>query len=195
MEGCADMYTLHCFIYFPGSVIVALWGSDQKTELWIIPCKGQRVVGHRVHTAGTAAASWGTPNLPCREDCCDVPLRTMTSNQKTSLLQMNHLNSLQGLKTLWRWSCFYKNCKFLLLTDLPPRLIIHPPPLPNLSWLKRMLIFSAVFLLSFHLNVGLIQFSPIKQTHSLENREPPHPALLLKPDLLDTVLTLQENPC
>lgn len=41
--------------------------------------------------------------------------------------------------------------------------------------------------------MALIQFSPIKQTLSLENKEP-SPALLLKPDFVETVLTLQEKP-
>lgn len=86
MEGCAHVYTWHCFIYSCRSVVVALWSNDQKRELQVTPAR-VRVFSATGYTAGTAAASWGSPNAPGaeppRDNCDDVPLRTrIKSNQK-----------------------------------------------------------------------------------------------------------------
>lgn len=178
---CTRVHTALLYL-FPRSSSCSSVGHSPEKRAPDHPCKGQRVVGHRVHTASTTAASWGTPNLPsaeptCRDDCHDIPLRTMTraikrppASNKPSQFTPWPENTLEMELKKKNRACFYKNCKFL---DLPPSLIIKKPKKPqNLRWLKLMLIFSVFFLLHFCLNIGLIQFFPIKQTHSLEDREP-----------------------
>lgn len=105
LRGVAQVCAQHCFVCFQGPVAEALWSPRQK-RVQDHPCEGQGVVSHTWPAQQQPPGKLLTRPVPSTlvmiptADCSEL----RKEQSKDLLLQMNHLNSLQDLKTPLRQS-------------------------------------------------------------------------------------------